>query len=47
MEELLVDEKKLASLSVKFGKDDIGEVPMGMTRLMLVSSIKVGDEYTI
>jgi len=45
--ELLMGKTKLAFLSTKTGEDDMGELSMGVTRLMLVSSIMVGDEDTV
>ena len=42
MEELLMDKTKLAFPSAKNGEDDMGEISMGVTRLMLVFSVRVG-----
>jgi hypothetical protein len=47
VKELLLGKTKLAFFLVEIGKGDMGEIPMGVTRLMLVSSIRVGDEHKV
>ena len=47
MEELLMGKTKLAFPSAKTGEDNMRELSMGVTRLMLVSSTMVGDEDTV